>query len=162
MIRIRDLEPRDSEFLRQMLHEALFWDPDRERLPPEFVLAHPQVTIFHEGWGRPGDTALVAEYDGEPVGVVWYRLFTEESHGEGFVDERTPELAIAVVPSARGKGVGSALLEALLARAREAGHEAISLSVDRNNAGAIRLYEQHGFQRVAETDDSVTMLARLT
>ena len=147
---------QDVRFLRDMLHHAYYW---KERAPD----AGPgPVALYVKAWGRRGDTMVIAIDDGFPVGAAWFRLFTARQPGYGFVDERTPELAIAVVPSARGKGIGSALLEALLARAREAGHEAISLSVDRNNAGAIRLYEQHGFQRVAETDDSVTMLARLT
>ena len=85
----------------------------------------------------------------------------KERPGYGFVDEQTPELAIAVVPSARGRGVGSKLIEALLARAREAGYDTISLSVDRTNAGAIELYGRHGFEQVGESDDSVTMLAQL-
>ena len=38
---------------------------------------------------------------------------------------------------------------------------ASTLSVDRANAGAIGLYERHGFRRVAEDADSVTMLAPL-
>ena len=68
------------------------------------------------------------------------------------------------MPSSRtraGKASGSKLLDALLARAREAGYPSVSLSVDRANAGAIELYERHGFERVAEDQDSVTMLARL-
>jgi ribosomal protein S18 acetylase RimI-like enzyme len=104
---------------------------------------------------------MIAIDGGFPAGAAWYRLFSRDRPGYGFVDERTPELAIAVVPNARGKGVGSALLEALLERARAEGHDAISLSVDRNNAGAIELYERHGFERVREVDDSVTMLAHL-
>ena len=84
---------------------------------------------------------MIAIENGFPVGAAWYRLFTAERPGYGFVDEATPELAIAVVPSARGKGVGGALLDALLARAAEEGHAAISLSVDRTNARAIELYE---------------------
>ena len=70
--------------------------------------------------------------------------------GYGFVDERTPELAIAVVPNARGKGVGSALLTRCSSGQAE-GFAAISLSVDRHNRGAIALYEQYGFQQVGET-----------
>jgi GNAT superfamily N-acetyltransferase len=143
---------QDARFLRDMLHHAYYW---RERVPGSLV------SRYVRGWGRPGDTAVIALVGGFPVGAAWYRLFGAERPGYGFVDERTPELAIAVVPSARGKGVGSALLAALLARAREAGYPSISLSVDRNNAGAIELYQRHGFSRVAEDADSLTMLAAI-
>ena len=107
MLQLRELGPDDAEFLGEMLYAALFWTPRKERLPIELVLAHPEISIFHEGWGRPGDLGLVAEADGVPVGAAWYRLFTEESHGEGFVDEQTPELAIAVVDGQRGEGIGT-------------------------------------------------------
>ena len=139
-----------------MLHHAYYW---KERAPED---AGPgPVALYVKAWGRPGDTAVIAIDGGFPAGAAWYRLFPRERPGYGFVDERTPELAIAVVPNARGKGVGSALLAALLDRARAEGYGAISLSVDRNNAGAIELYERHGFERVGEDDDSVTMLAHL-
>jgi ribosomal protein S18 acetylase RimI-like enzyme len=146
---------QDVRFLRDMLHHAYYW---KERAPD----AGPgPVALYVKAWGRPGDTAVIAIDGGFPVGAAWYRLFGAERPGYGFVDERTPELAIAVVPSARGKGVGSALLAALLARAREAGYPSISLSVDRNNAGAIELYQRHGFSQVAEDTDSLTMLASI-
>jgi ribosomal protein S18 acetylase RimI-like enzyme len=146
---------QDVRFLRDMLHHAYYW---KERAPD----AGPgPVALYVKAWGRPGDTAVIAIDGGFPVGAAWYRLFGAERPGYGFVDERTPELAIAVVPSARGKGVGSAMLDALLERAREAGYPSISLSVDRNNAGAIGLYERHGFSRVGEDADSLTMLASL-
>ena len=146
---------QDVRFLRDMLHHAYYW---KERAPDT---GPGPVALYVKAWGRPGDTAVIAIDGGFPVGAAWYRLFGAERPGYGFVDERTPELAIAVVPSARGKGVGSALLAALLARAREAGYPTISLSVDRNNAGAIELYERHGFSRVAEDADSLTMLAAI-
>ena len=147
---------QDVRFLRDMLHHAYYW---KERAPED---AGPgPVALYVKAWGRPGDTAVIAIDGGFPAGAAWYRLFPRDRPGYGFVDERTPELAIAVVPNARGKGVGSALLGALLDRARAEGYGAISLSVDRNNAGAIELYERHGFERVGEDDDSVTMLAHL-
>ena len=146
---------QDVRFLRDMLHHAYYW---KERAPD----AGPgPVALYVKAWGKPGDTAVIALEGGFPVGAAWYRLFGEERPGYGFVDERTPELAIAVVPNARGKGVGSKLLDALLGRARDAGYSSVSLSVDRANEGAIELYRRHGFERVAEEADSVTMVARL-
>ena len=142
--RIRDLRGDEIGFLREMLHAALAWRPDVELPPIEWVLAHPQVSVFHEGWGRPGDTALVAEQDGRPVGLVWYRTFTEAAHGEGFVDEATPELAIAVMDGHRGQGIGRRLLMAIHERARTSGQRRLSLSVDADNP-ARRLYASVGY-----------------
>ena len=117
---------------------------------------------YVKGWGRPGDTALIAVDDGFPVGAGWYRLFRREQPGYGFVDEETPELAIAVVPSRRGRGLGEALLNALSERARADGYRALSLSVERDNA-LVSFYEKHGFESVAEDGgDSVTMRRELT
>lgn len=160
MLPIRELEAADAEFLGAMLYEAVYWDPAKERLPAEFVLAHPQLTIFHEGWGRAGDTGLVGELEGEPVGVVWYRRFTEAEHGEGFVDEATPELAISVAAGRRGQGVGRALLEAIHERARVDGIERISLSVDDDNP-AKRLYERLGYTDYEPGDDLGRMILTL-
>ena len=153
MNEIRDLGADEVGFLQDMLYAALAWRPGVELPPAEWVLAHPQVVVFHEDWGRPGDTALVAEREGRLVGLVWYRLFTEGSHGEGFVDEQTPELAIAVVAGFRGRGVGGELMAAAHERARLDGFERLSLSVDPDNP-AKRLYEKLGYVDY-ETDDGL-------
>ena len=155
MILVRRGGGQDLRFLRDMLHHAYYW---RERNPG---VGPGPVSLYVKGWGRRGDTAVIALAEGFPVGAAWYRLFRASKPGFGFVDEQTPELAIAVVPNARGKGAGSALLDALLARARADGYAAVSLSVDKLNGGAISLYERHGFGRVSEDDDSVTMVAPL-
>jgi GNAT superfamily N-acetyltransferase len=157
---IRDLHPDETAFLRDMLHAALDWKPGRW-LPPKFVLLRiPQVSMFHKGWGRPGDTGLVAEKDGVLLGLVWYRFFTEAEHGEGFVDVHTPEVAVAVVDGHRGEGIGSALMEAIHARAREQGVRRISLSVDHDNP-ARGLYERLGYVEFHERDDDDRMLLEL-
>jgi GNAT superfamily N-acetyltransferase len=132
-----------------MLKHAYHWrmneDPD---LP---------VARYVNNWGRRGDAGIIAWENG-PIGAAWYRLFPAKAPGFGFVDERTPELTIAVVPSRRGAGLGAELMEALLERARKEGHSAISLSAERGRTG---LYERYGFRPVEEKDGTVTMKASL-
>lgn len=52
---------------------------------------------------------------------------------------------IAVAPAARGQGVGSALVAALIAEARRRGHAEIRLDVVAGNHRARALYERLGF-----------------
>src|SRR5919201_4243730 len=119
-----------------MLRHAFYWrTPVGEEEPP--------LTRYIESWGRPGDTAMIAIDDFQPVGGAWYRLFRRDHPGYGFVDEATPELAIAVVPSRRGHGLGEALLEALCERARTERYAALSLSVERGNEPLLAFYEKH-------------------
>ena len=143
---IRQAGPQDIRFLRDMLKHAYHWrlneDPD---LP---------VFRYVQNWGRDGDAGLVAFDARGPFGAAWYRLFTADEPGFGFVDEDTPELTIAVVPSRRGQGVGGELLTGLLEKAREDGFAAVSLSAERDQTG---LYGRSGFVPVQDTGQAVTM-----
>jgi GNAT superfamily N-acetyltransferase len=69
----------------------------------------------------------------------------------GFVDERTPELSVAVLAAHRGKGIGSRLVDGLLQGVR-----ATSLSCDPANP-AWRLYVRLGFEPLP---DGRTMLRK--
>ncbi|KJL22574.1 Mycothiol acetyltransferase [Microbacterium oxydans] len=57
------------------------------------------------------------------------------------------------VPEVRGRGVGSALLDAALHDARDLGTARVRLSVWDWRTGPVRLYESRGFQRVPSWDD---------
>ena len=152
---IRAAGTQDVPFLRDMLRHAYYW-----RVESVTESGEPPVQRYVERWGRPGDTALIAIQDFQRVGAAWFRLFTDDNPGYGFVDEETPELSIAIVPSKRGTGLGSELLDALLERARADGYDAITLSVEKDSP-AVGLYERHGFQRLGEDDGGVTMKANL-
>ncbi len=141
---------QDIPFLRDMLRHAYHWHVS--------TLDDSEVPIerYVDNFGRPGDAAVVALEAGHPIGAAWYRVFPPNAPGWGFLGESCPELTIAVVPSRREHGVGRELLEALLERAKEAGHEAISLSVEKDSP-AVHFYERHGFVPVAVTRNAVTM-----
>jgi GNAT superfamily N-acetyltransferase len=157
---LRSITRDDVPFLKAMLYEAARWNPEEPREPLEQVLEAPLLRRYHDGWGRPGDTGILGELAGAPVGAAWYRRFTAEEPGFGFINEETPELSIAVAPRHRGAGVGGALLRALMHRAREEGFHALSLSVAAENRARL-LYERAGFQKVGEHGGSWTMLANL-
>jgi len=160
-VNIRPAEPRDADFLKNMLYEAAAWNPDWPRERTIEALAHPMLERYHRDWGRSGDAGVIAELDGEPVGAAWYRLFSTEEPGHGFVDEETPELGIAVVPLHRRKGVGETLLRALMVQAREDGFGALSLSVAAHNRSRM-MYERAGFRKVREDGESWVMRADLS
>jgi len=147
---LRPVNKHDVRFLRDMLRHAYHWRLSEAAERP--------VYRYVRNWGRPGDAGVLALEGPHAYGAAWYRLFTADEPGFGFVDEKTPELTIAVVPSRRGKGAGRELLEALLQQARADGFEAISLSTDREQVG---WYEGFGFETVAELPHAVTMVAKL-
>jgi len=155
--RIRPGEEADLGVLEAMLHEAANWDPTRWRPPLDQTLGNPRLARYVEGWGRPGDAATIAvASSGYCIGAAWYRLFAAAEPGFGFIDEDTPELAIGVVQHYRGRGVGTALLDALIERAGGEGHRALSLSVAVVNP-AHHLYVRRGFEAMKERDGFYTM-----
>jgi ribosomal protein S18 acetylase RimI-like enzyme len=99
---------------------------------------------------------VIAEIDEAVVGVALFRLFTNEEHGDGFIDEDTPELAVAVATEHRGAGIGARLLSELAEAAREAGFERPSLSVDPENP-AQELYRRLGHRELARDERGVLM-----
>lgn len=157
---IRPATVADADFLKKMLYEAATWNPDWPREQVIEALADPLLERFHRDWGRAGDTGVIAELVGVPVGAAWFRLFSAAEPGHGFVDEQTPELGIAVEPLHRRKGIGETLLRALISEARQQGFHALSLSVAPHNRSRM-MYERTGFEKVGEESGSWTMLLRL-
>ena len=160
MPRFRPLLPQDQAFLWDVLHVAL-WDPPPAPLRPREVLEHPGVRIYAQGWGRDGDVGVVALVGTEAAaaGAAWMRLITG-GVGLAYVDERTPQLGIALLPPFQHQGHGGPLLRAALDSARAHGYAQVSLTVHPENP-AIALYERCGFRTVALRNTYHLMLATL-
>jgi len=151
-----EIGPADLGFLEEMLYQAIFV-PEGKAPYPRSVLELPEIARYIAGWGRAGDFGLVARNGSEAVGAAWFRLFRGDEKGFGYVDDRAPELSMAVRSEYRGFGIGSSLLQRLIVAARERGFERLSLSVDARNP-ALRLYERLGFTTLGETGGSLTMV----
>jgi len=45
--------------------------------------------------------------DQQPIDAAWLRLLVGDNRGFGYVDEKTPESSIALLPGHCGQGIGS-------------------------------------------------------
>ena len=125
---VEDLEPA-LDVLAAVAEERLYIgteppvDRDRRLKKWRGVLDHPKETMF------------VAVEDGRIVGnadIQWAGV---------------SELGMAILAEWRGKGIGSALLEALIGWAETDGSHKMELRVWPHNEAAIALYEKFGFER---------------
>jgi ribosomal protein S18 acetylase RimI-like enzyme len=107
-------------------------------------------------WESPATTLLVAHDDGaeEPGDILGSVVYA--APGSPWQDLATGDEAefrmLATAVSARGRGVGEALVRACLERAKRAGAPRLVLSTGPEMVAAHRLYERLGFIRVPERD----------
>jgi ribosomal protein S18 acetylase RimI-like enzyme len=143
---IRQLTREDEAALWDMLYQALYTS---EGGPPRDVIRQPEFARYVEGWGRQGDIGFVAidNENSEALGACWLRIFSDAPGA-------TPELAFAVRPQMRRRGIGAALLTQLV-KLHPPDAE-IRIPAPANNP-AIRLYERFGFKVVNQTADAVRM-----
>lgn len=151
---IRPLRVEEYGLLKAFCYEALFVPPGCPT-PPREVVDLPAMRVYYEAFGADAsDLALGAETpDKRIVGVIWSRC----RGGYGHWAEGIPELALAVRASHRGRGIGTALLQALLEKLGKCGYAGVSLSVQKANF-AHHMYLKAGFRIVRKTDGESTML----
>lgn len=91
-------------------------------------------------YSPPEGRLYLARIDAETVGCIGLRKI-----GDGVCEMKRLYLR----ESARGKGVGAALIEKIIADAREIGYEKIRLDTYPPKMGkAVGLYESHGFYKI--------------
>lgn len=157
---IRKLKTSESDFLADMLYEAIFIPEGTDPLPKE-VIKDKSLSKYIQNWGKDKfDIALVMELDNQLIGAIWGRLLTDENKGFGYVDDTTPELSMAVKNDYRNQGIGTKLIKAIASEYQKIGVEYLSLSVDKAN-NASNLYRRLGCEIIEETETSWTMKKRI-
>ncbi len=124
-------------------HEAQYYDRGK---PPAEIGAW-YVEDLLAACAKSAGRFLVAERAGEVIGygVVLTGLTSVEERDE--VVYRYAKVSdLAVAPACRGQGIGTALLVACEALAREAGVAWLRIGVLAENRGAFALYEREGFR----------------
>lgn len=141
-VTIQRVRPEDAAALLEYL-KAVGGESDNltfgtEGLP---VALEEEAAFIRKNREDPRNLLILAKEDGRIVGDAHLEAFSRRiSHRAG--------LGITVRKEAWGRGIGSALMERLIAHAREQGIEIIELQVRSDNARAIRLYEKFGFVKL--------------
>jgi 8-oxo-dGTP pyrophosphatase MutT (NUDIX family)/ribosomal protein S18 acetylase RimI-like enzyme len=155
----RPLQSSDQALIWDLLHIAL-WDPPPADLRPKEVLNDGRVRIYAEDWGKDGDVGMMALLGTQAIGACWMRLLPAQQ-GLAWIDEATPQLAIALLPDFQQQGYGASLLRSALDAARASGYRQLSLTVHPQNP-AKSLYERCGFQGVGQRSGYLLMLCKLS
>ena len=143
-------------------------DADREIIQSVTLSAYKQYAAFMlESWKyyrenilvtladvKPAEQ-IVAETDHGIVGTVLLYPTGAQLHGPDgtIVSLEVPEVRLlAVMPTARGQGIGVALMQECMRRARQSGAAALGLHTTDMMSVAMRMYEQMGFVRLPALD----------
>lgn len=112
------------------------------------------IPFFREDYATKRCKGLLLYEDGVPAACCNYgpiRSGPSPRQSEGMVidsgsyPEWSEVISLYTEPARIGSGLGSLLLEEALRRLREAGYPGCTLFVLRENEGARRFYERHGF-----------------
>lgn len=153
-MRLRPTRAGDEPFLRALYHEIVAPTFPAAAFPEPLRSALVDGQYAARRAGHAGAEQLIVEaVDG---GTAVGHLVLREAPGQ----LRVAELAIA--EAHRRRGVGTAVLAHVIARASAQGRSVV-LSVARDNAGALALYARLGFEpepAAGDDDDAVTVRLR--
>ena len=153
---LREIRDNEIKLLQDFLYEAIFI-PEGVEPPVRDIIEQPELKLYYEDFGKGmADYCIVADDNGRVIGAVWTRIMNDYGH----VDDDTPSFAISLYKEYRGQGIGTRLMENMLALLKEKGYERASLAVQKANY-AVRMYEKVGFKIVGENDEEFIMVCEL-
>ncbi|MCV9997986.1 GNAT family N-acetyltransferase [Pararhizobium sp. YC-54] len=134
---IRHLGPGDLDIFRRIRLEALRTEPAAFASSAEDWEALPDAE-----WRRRliANAVFVDFHEEEPVAIM--ALMRQ---GASKMAHRATVIMVYVRKGRRGGGHAKALLDAVIAHAREAGIRQLELAVSGENPAAIRFYQREGF-----------------
>ncbi|MEU7840624.1 GNAT family N-acetyltransferase [Micromonospora sp. NPDC049114] len=135
--------PALVELRRANAEAHLALDPDVYRLPQREAVVSHFTTVLGDRAG--GDAILVAEHDGQIVGMVEVLRLPEPPAHQILRPQPSAQIHTVVSSAARGLGIGSALLDAAARWATENGITSLSAGIHHRNDGAVRFYSRHGY-----------------
>jgi GNAT superfamily N-acetyltransferase len=138
-IRLRDYESADAEDLNRITVSAFDQFRDRYDDWPAMLAGLSKTSAL----GASGEV-IIAELQHKPAGAVAY--FGPKSQKAAFFDQRWPIIRMLVVdPAFRGKGIGRALSDECIARAKRDGSPIIALHTSPIMSVALPMYLRMGF-----------------
>ena len=139
---IRSVEPEDALPMLRYMKIMLGQTPFLLRTPEEFDYTPEQeARILETRKNDPRGLMLTAELDGEIIASASFA-----SHGSKARVAHRAELGISVRKDCWRQGIGSALMERLVAAAAQLGYEQLELTVSASNRRALNLYLKYGFK----------------
>ena len=141
-LQIRDARPNDQTAIRQVTLAA--YEEYAAQLPAHWAGYRQNILATLADVTRAQQ--IVAEQDGVLLGTVL--LFPSEA-----TEMPWPEVRLlAVVPGARGRGIGAALMQECVRRTRASGTNMLTLHTTDMMQTALRLYTRMGFLRAPGLD----------
>ncbi len=125
---------------------------------PGFHLESSYAEELADVAGRAASTIQLVAVDGTSgaiVGAVTYLGDRSSPYAEPMGPDEAAVRMLAVDPAAQGRGVGAALVQACIDRAREDGRSRLVLHTTEWMKAGQRLYERLGFRRAPERDGVV-------
>ena len=150
-VRLRPETVADDAFLRRLITETIAIELGADRWPEQMrtQLLGLQYQNRRVGprVGFPEGESYVIEHGGVAAGWIYFVKREDGLH----------ILEIMVLPEHRGRGVGTEAIRRVMTLAEGL---PVRLTVNLQNAGAIRLYERLGFRKIGGDEVQLAMEAR--